>query len=248
MELAGVRCPYCHDNITVQGRFCPKCGDQIFGRPVARGGTEPAPQASTPSSWQAPAPQAGGDVLEIELEDAAEAVGALENAVGQMCPFCRFPIKEGEEVITCPDCQTTLHADCWRENEGCTTYGCSSSPQAAAVRRTTGQAARGGRSWPGFGGTTPGTIPLPLGARQLVEAEFEGQSTNVLLFAILQIFFCGGLLSIIALAWSISLLSQIKRLGLRVEKGRTKALAAAIISGIVTLAWFIGIAWPLIGR
>jgi len=160
-----VRCPYCHDNITVQGRFCPKCGEQIFGRPVARGGTEPPQPASTPGSWEAPSPQAGGDVLEIELEDAAEAVGASDNTVGQMCPFCRFPIKQGEEVITCPDCQTTLHADCWRENDGCTTYGCSSSPQAAAVRRTTGQAARGGRSWPGFGGTTPGTIPLPLGAR-----------------------------------------------------------------------------------
>ncbi len=240
-----MRCPCCHENITVQGRFCPKCGDQIFGRPVARGGTEPSQQASTPSSWQAPSPQAGGDVLEIELEDAVEAVGASDNAVGQMCPFCRFPIKEGEEVITCPDCQTTLHADCWRENDGCTTYGCSSSPQAAAVRRSTGQAARG---WPGFDRTTPGTIPVPLGARQLLEAEFEGQGTNVLLFAILQILFCGGLLSIIALAWSISLLSQMKRFQLRTSRGRNKALAAAIISGIVTMAWLIGIAWPIVSR
>lgn len=243
-----MRCPYCHENITVQGRFCPKCGEQIFGRSVERGDTQPSPQASAPDSWQSPSPQAGGDVLDIELEDAAEAVGASDNAVGQMCPFCRFPIKEGEEVITCPDCQTTLHADCWRENGGCTTYGCSSSPQAAAVRRTTGQAAPGARSWPGFGSTTPGTIPMPLGARQLLEAEFEGQGTNVLLFAILQSICCLGLLSIITLAWSISLLSQIKRLELRVQKGRTKALAAAIISGIVTLAWLIGIAWPLIGR
>ena len=241
-----MRCPYCHDNITVQGRFCPKCGEQIFGRPVDRGERRPSQQASVPSSWQAPSPQAGGDVLEIELEDAAEAVGASDNAVGKMCPFCRFPIKEGEEVITCPDCQTTLHADCWRENDGCTTYGCSSSPQAAAVRRTTGQTARGGHSWPGFGGTTPGTIPLPLGARQLVEAEFEGQGTNVLLFAILQIFFCLGFLSIITLAWSISLLSQIKRLGLRVEKGRTKALAAAIISGIVILGWLVYFVFRLV--
>jgi len=232
-----VRCPYCHENITVQGRFCPKCGEQIFGRPVDRGGTQPAQQASTPSSWQAPAPQAGGDILDIELEDTAEAVGASDNAVGQICPFCRFPIKKGEEVITCPDCQATLHADCWRENGGCTTYGCPSSPQAAAVRRTTGQGARGGRTWPSFGGTTPGTMPLPLGARQLVEAEFEGQSTNVLLFAILQLFFCGGLLSIIALAWSISLLSQMKRFQLRTSSGRTKVIAAAIISGIVALLW-----------
>ncbi len=165
-----------------------------------------------------------------------------------MCPFCRFPVKKGEEVITCPDCQITLHADCWRENDGCTTYGCSSSPQAAAVRRTTGQAARGGRTWPGFSGTTPGTIPMPLGARQLVEAEFEGQGTNVLLFAILQSLFCFGLLSIITLAWSISLLSQMKRFQLRTSRGRNKAIAAAIISGIVTLAWLIGIAWPLTGR
>ena len=89
---------------------------------------------------------------------------------------------------------------------------------------------------------------MPLGARQLLEAEFEGQSTNVLLFAILQILFCAGVLSIIALAWSISLLSQMKRFQLRTSRGRTKAIAAAIISGVVTLAWLIGIAWPLTGR
>ena len=234
-----MRCPYCHENITVQGRFCPKCGEQIFGRPVARRGARLAQQAAPPSSWQAPAPQASNDVIEIELEDAAEAVSAPDSTVGRICPFCRFPIKQGDEVITCPDCQATLHADCWRENGGCTTYGCPSSPQVAAVRRTTEQPTSGARSWPGFSGTTPGTIPLPQGARQLVEAEFDGQSTNVLLFAILQIFFCGGFLSIIALAWSISLLSQMKRLGLRVERGRTKALAAAIISGIMTLLWFV---------
>ena len=82
----------------------------------------------------------------------------------------------------------------------------------------------------------------------MLEAEFEGQGTNVLLFAILQILFCGGLLSIIALAWSISLLSQMKRFQLRTSRGRNKALAAAIISGIVTMAWLIGIAWPIVSR
>ncbi len=230
-----MRCPYCHENITVQGRFCPKCGEQIFGRPVARRGAGPAQQAATPSSWQTPSPQADGDVIEIELEDTAGAVKAPDSTVGQICPFCRFPIKAGEEVITCPDCQAVLHADCWRENGGCTTYGCASSPQAVAARRATGQTVRG---WSRFDHTAPGTMPLPLGARDLVEAEFEGQSTNVLLFTILQIFFCGGFLSIITLAWSISLLSQIKRLELHVGSGWTKALVAAIISGIMTLLWF----------
>lgn len=41
------------------------------------------------------------------------------------CPYCKTQFKEGDEAISCPECQTLHHASCWEENKGCTTFGCS---------------------------------------------------------------------------------------------------------------------------
>ncbi len=234
-----MRCPYCRDNIIVQGRFCPKCGEQIFGRPVHHAG---APQVRAPQPPRT-VPEASQDVLEIELEQPAEPESPGGDAVGKLCPYCRFPIKSGDEVITCPDCRTPHHADCWRANEGCTTYGCASSPQAAAVRRTSA-AAVGVPSPAG----SPWSVPVPIGARQLIEDEFNGQCTNALLFTLLQLFFCGGILSIIGLAWSWSLLSQMQRLKIDPGPARSKAIATLVIGGAVMLVWVIVIIVSATGR
>lgn len=232
-----MRCPYCHENIIIQGRFCPKCGEQIFGRPVESG---QAPADSHPPAQRRP----GEDVLDIELEGEAEPSAASDEAVGKLCPYCRFPIKSGEETLTCPDCGAVLHADCWRENGGCTSYGCTSSPQAAAARRASGSyAGRAGTYSASGSGYRLGAMPM--GAQQLVEAAFEGQCTNVLLFTILQLFFCGGILSIVALAWSWSLLSQMKRLQISASTSRSKVIAAVVISGAVTLLWIAYLLWTL---
>ncbi len=233
-----MRCPFCHDNIIVQGRFCPKCGEQVFGRPVLSrppAAAEPVPDFSPPYP---PSAGAQEDVLEIELEGPEEPSGARAESVGKLCPYCRFPIKSGDEVVTCPDCQTVHHGDCWRANEGCTTYGCASSPQAAAVRRTNRTYAEG---TPSAGASRSALRPGagPIGAQQLIEAEFDGQCTNALLFTILQLFFCAGILSIIAFAWGMSLLSQMKRLGLGAAPVRTKAIITVIISGGVMLLWLL---------
>lgn len=45
-----------------------------------------------------------------------------------VCPYCRFPIKEGSRIHRCSRCQVLHHAECWRENRGCSTYGCRSRP------------------------------------------------------------------------------------------------------------------------
>ncbi len=156
--------------------------------------------------------------------------------MGKLCPYCRFPIKAGDEVVTCPDCQTTLHADCWRANEGCTTYGCRSSPQVAVARRASRVYGQADASAGSYGSARWGQA-VPLGARQLIEAEFDGQCTNALLFTILQLFFCAGFLSIITLVWGVSLLSQMKRLDVTPRPARGRAIAAVVISGGVMLLW-----------
>src|SRR5512140_1292554 len=46
------------------------------------------------------------------------------DVVGTVCPYCQTPIAAGAEVVVCPDCGTTHHAECWRENGRCTTFGC----------------------------------------------------------------------------------------------------------------------------
>ena len=50
-----------------------------------------------------------------------------DSHVGKTCPFCQTPIKPGANVITCPACGMPHHEDCWQENGGCTTFGCTSA-------------------------------------------------------------------------------------------------------------------------
>lgn len=46
------------------------------------------------------------------------------NPVGQICPYCQFPIKPGEAVLFCSACGLAHHRQCWQENGKCTTFGC----------------------------------------------------------------------------------------------------------------------------
>ena len=49
------------------------------------------------------------------------------------CPFCTSPVILGADVAVCRDCSATLHERCWRENGGCSTYGCASAPAAGGA-------------------------------------------------------------------------------------------------------------------
>ena len=43
------------------------------------------------------------------------------------CPYCKSPIdaRAPEGTLRCPACETAHHADCYRENQGCTIHGCA---------------------------------------------------------------------------------------------------------------------------
>ncbi len=46
-----------------------------------------------------------------------------------VCPYCRMPFEESAPPrIFCTACGTPHHEDCYRENGGCTVFGCSRAP------------------------------------------------------------------------------------------------------------------------
>ncbi len=49
----------------------------------------------------------------------------MKNYVGKICPFCKTEIKEDEQIQECSACGIPHHKNCWDENKGCTTFGCS---------------------------------------------------------------------------------------------------------------------------
>jgi TM2 domain-containing membrane protein YozV len=51
-----------------------------------------------------------------------------------VCPYCRMPFEEGEAAtvppkIFCTACGMPHHEDCYRENGGCTVFGCKCAPE-----------------------------------------------------------------------------------------------------------------------
>ncbi len=41
------------------------------------------------------------------------------------CPFCKTNFKNDDHVVECLSCGIPHHRECWEENGGCTTFGCS---------------------------------------------------------------------------------------------------------------------------
>lgn len=253
-----MRCPYCQQNIRVQGRFCPKCGEQIFGLPVRQqtpptgapaGVTPPAtPPAARPAPPPAYRPFEGSDSapayddITIETGDMSGPAGAPSAApsgvhpaageeVGKTCPYCRFPLKPGEQVMSCPACKVPHHADCWAENQGCTTYGCQgvSAPVPSAIS-------------PPFARPTsvlssPGSIGLP-DFDTLAQTEFIGRANNALILAIIGLLCCAPL-SLIGLFMGIGILSDLIRHRISAPAARSKAITAIVLGVVATLGWLI---------
>lgn len=43
------------------------------------------------------------------------------------CPICCGEFGSEDSLVICPDCKSVYHTECWEENHGCSTYGCSST-------------------------------------------------------------------------------------------------------------------------
>ncbi|WP_459482035.1 RING finger protein [Clostridium saccharoperbutylacetonicum] len=44
---------------------------------------------------------------------------------GKICPYCKGEFKEDDEIVLCSICEMPHHKECWVENQGCTTFGCT---------------------------------------------------------------------------------------------------------------------------
>ncbi|MDB5327121.1 MAG: transporter ATP-binding protein [Phycisphaerales bacterium] len=55
-----------------------------------------------------------GAQLDVEAADATN-----------ICGICQWPIDAHEASHVCPACNMPSHQECWMENLGCSTYGCS---------------------------------------------------------------------------------------------------------------------------
>lgn len=256
-----MRCPYCQQNIRVQGRFCPKCGEQIFGLPVRQQQAPPA--GAPPASGQAPAPvptqrpaapppyrpfgdgagpaQSYDDLITLDNEGTTSPASAGSAApagvhpaagdeVGKTCPYCRFPLKPGEQVITCPACKVPHHADCWSENRGCTTYGCSGTAAAAPAARSpvAPPVLR-----PNSVLSPPAGVAMP-GFEALQQTEFMGRANNAFLLALIGLLACPPI-SLIGLFMGISVLAEIGRMRANVPAARSKAISAIVLGALSTL-------------
>ena len=58
---------------------------------------------------------------------------ATRELAGRSCPYCRFPLKEGGAIATCPSCNAVHHAECYTENGGCAVAGCTAGPGPQAA-------------------------------------------------------------------------------------------------------------------
>lgn len=52
--------------------------------------------------------------------------------VDELCSICQTPIESDEPKIDCGRCSLPFHEECWRENLGCSAYGC---PNVNALKR-----------------------------------------------------------------------------------------------------------------
>ena len=61
----------------------------------------------------------------LNYSDRKEATGK-EDA---LCPYCRNSILEKEKVVSCRECRTIHHFECWNETDRCSVFGCGNKSE-----------------------------------------------------------------------------------------------------------------------
>jgi hypothetical protein len=111
--------------------------------------------------------------------------------VAQNCPYCREAISQ-DDLLACPGCHTPHHQACWRENGGCTVFGCQYAP-ADEPKLTV--------SVPGMGGWQG---PVAVGGEASVSYQISrnGQQFGPYSLDELKRYFAEGRVALTDLAWS----------------------------------------------
>ena len=45
--------------------------------------------------------------------------------IGKRCPYCNSVFKEDDHIVVCSVCDMPHHFECWQDNQGCATFGCT---------------------------------------------------------------------------------------------------------------------------
>lgn len=157
---------------------------------------------------------------------------ASPSIAGKTCPYDQYPIAIGDSIILCPACGTPHHADCWRENGGCTTYGCARAPMQAAAQAAI---------HPGAAGGSPPLSPSVMDRPPylvVMAAETERNATNALLYALIGLPCC-PVMSIVAFFMAVGVFGALERIGLDSPGARMKATWAIVIGALGPLAWIV---------
>jgi len=78
-------------------------------------------------------PNCKAEVRTTTMETPTEPrTGSSRGGALPVCSICLSPISSDEARTTCSECHADYHADCWQENVGCATYGCSKVPAIAS--------------------------------------------------------------------------------------------------------------------
>ncbi len=54
----------------------------------------------------------------------------MSDFTGKVCPFCKTEFQPDDDIVVCSACDMPHHKDCWIENRGCSTFGCTGTIKA----------------------------------------------------------------------------------------------------------------------
>lgn len=123
-------------------------GEKSDEAPLDLGGLEFADE--TPTSPRSDAATGATGEIDLDLgEDFAATVAAAapphddlldlsgaettRKAEAAQCSVCHSAIAANDKQVVCPSCGLTFHAECWKENLGCSAYGC---PQVGVLKKS----------------------------------------------------------------------------------------------------------------
>lgn len=49
----------------------------------------------------------------------------MKEYIGKKCPYCNSVFTDNDTVVICSICEMPHHIECWNDNQGCTTFGCT---------------------------------------------------------------------------------------------------------------------------
>ncbi|HOP11568.1 MAG TPA: RING finger protein [Oscillospiraceae bacterium] len=53
----------------------------------------------------------------------------MNTFAGKTCPYCKTEFAADDDIVVCSECGMPHHRECWVENQGCSTFGCSGTIQ-----------------------------------------------------------------------------------------------------------------------